>query len=65
MAELPILDLRNVGKVYELNDQRIEALRDANLVVEKGRIRLPDRRFGLRQIHLAPHCGGVRASKRW
>jgi NitT/TauT family transport system ATP-binding protein len=36
MAELPILDLRNVGKVYELNDQCIEALRDANLVVEKG-----------------------------
>jgi NitT/TauT family transport system ATP-binding protein len=36
MAELPILDLRNVGKVYELNDERIEALRDANLVVEKG-----------------------------
>ena len=36
MAELPILDLRNVAKVYELNDQRIEALRDANLVVEKG-----------------------------
>ena len=36
MAELPILDLRNVGKFYELNDQRIEALRDANLVVEKG-----------------------------
>jgi NitT/TauT family transport system ATP-binding protein len=36
MAELPILDLRNVGKVYELNDLRIEALRDANLVVEKG-----------------------------
>jgi NitT/TauT family transport system ATP-binding protein len=36
MAELPILDLRNVGKVYELNDQRIEALRDANLVLEKG-----------------------------
>ncbi|MGI9129412.1 MAG: ABC transporter ATP-binding protein [Roseomonas sp.] len=36
MAELPILDLRHVDKVYELNDQRIEALRDANLVVEKG-----------------------------
>ncbi|MCA3417682.1 MAG: ABC transporter ATP-binding protein [Roseomonas sp.] len=36
MPELPILDLRHVGKVYELNDQRIEALRDANLVVEKG-----------------------------
>ena len=36
MAELPILDLRNVGKVYELNDQRIEALSDANLVVHKG-----------------------------
>ncbi|MCA3340354.1 MAG: ABC transporter ATP-binding protein [Roseomonas sp.] len=36
MPELPILHLRHVGKVYELNDQRIEALRDANLVVEKG-----------------------------
>jgi NitT/TauT family transport system ATP-binding protein len=36
MAELPILDLRGVGKVYELNGQKIEALRDANLVVKKG-----------------------------
>ena len=36
MAELPILDLRGVGKIYELNGQKIEALRDANLVVRKG-----------------------------
>ncbi len=36
MAELPILDLRGVGKTYELNGQKIEALRDANLVVRKG-----------------------------
>jgi NitT/TauT family transport system ATP-binding protein len=36
MAELPILDLRGVGKVYELNGQKIEALRDASLVVTKG-----------------------------
>jgi len=36
MPELPILDLRQISKVYELNDQRIEALRDANFVVEKG-----------------------------
>jgi NitT/TauT family transport system ATP-binding protein len=36
MAELPILDLRGVGKVYELNGQKIEALRDASLVVRKG-----------------------------
>ena len=36
MAELPILDLRGVGKTYELNGQSIEALRDANLVVRKG-----------------------------
>ncbi|MBM3588359.1 MAG: ABC transporter ATP-binding protein [Alphaproteobacteria bacterium] len=36
MPELPILDLRHVGKVYELNDQRIEALSDANLLIEKG-----------------------------
>jgi len=36
MAELPILDIRGVGKTYELNGQKIEALRDANLVVRKG-----------------------------
>ncbi|WP_198370459.1 ABC transporter ATP-binding protein [Roseomonas rosulenta] len=36
MAELPILDLRGVGKIYELNGQKIEALRDASLVVTKG-----------------------------
>ncbi|BDG70127.1 ABC transporter ATP-binding protein [Roseomonas fluvialis] len=36
MAELPILDVRGVGKIYELNGQKIEALRDANLVVKKG-----------------------------
>lgn len=36
MAKLPILDLRGVGKVYELNGQKIEALRDADLVVRKG-----------------------------
>jgi NitT/TauT family transport system ATP-binding protein len=36
MAELPILDLRGVGKTYELNGQKIEALRDASLTVRKG-----------------------------
>ncbi len=36
MAELPILDVRGVGKTYELNGQKIEALRDANLTVKKG-----------------------------
>ena len=36
MAELPILDVRGVGKIYELNGQKIEALRGADLVVKKG-----------------------------
>jgi NitT/TauT family transport system ATP-binding protein len=36
MAELPILDIRGVGKIYELNGQKIEALRDANLTIRKG-----------------------------
>jgi NitT/TauT family transport system ATP-binding protein len=36
MAELPILDIRGVGKIYELNGQKIEALRDAHLTVRKG-----------------------------
>ncbi len=36
MAELPILDIKGVGKTYTLNDARIEALRDANLTVRKG-----------------------------
>ncbi len=36
MVELPILDVRGVTKIYELNGQKIEALRDANLTVRKG-----------------------------
>jgi NitT/TauT family transport system ATP-binding protein len=32
----PILDIRNVSKQFVLQGQRIEALRDANLRVEKG-----------------------------
>ena len=36
MAEIPILDIKGVGKTYTLNDTRIEALRDANLRVKKG-----------------------------
>lgn len=32
----PILSLRNVGKIYESNGRRIEALRGANLEVFKG-----------------------------
>jgi NitT/TauT family transport system ATP-binding protein len=36
MAELPILEMRGVGKTYALNGERIEALRDANLTVRKG-----------------------------
>jgi NitT/TauT family transport system ATP-binding protein len=36
VAEIPILDVRGVGKIYTLNEQRIEALRDANLTVRKG-----------------------------
>lgn len=36
MAELPILDVRGVGKIYELNGQKIEALRGADLIVRKG-----------------------------
>lgn len=33
---LPILDLKNVSKQFELQGQRIEALRDASLQVRKG-----------------------------
>ncbi len=36
MAEIPILDVKGVSKVYELQGSRIEALRDANLTVKKG-----------------------------
>ena len=36
MAEIPILDIKHVGKTYTLGDTRIEALRDANLTVKKG-----------------------------
>jgi NitT/TauT family transport system ATP-binding protein len=36
VAELPILNIQGVGKTYALGDQRIEALRDANLTIRKG-----------------------------
>jgi NitT/TauT family transport system ATP-binding protein len=36
VAEIPILDIQGVGKTYTLGDQRIEALRDANLTIKKG-----------------------------
>ena len=36
MAEIPILDIQGVDKTYTLGDQRIEALRGANLTVHKG-----------------------------
>jgi NitT/TauT family transport system ATP-binding protein len=36
VAELPILDIKGVGKTYVLNDTSIEALRDANLTVRRG-----------------------------
>ena len=36
MDEIPILELRGVGKTYALNGARIEALSGASLVVRKG-----------------------------
>jgi NitT/TauT family transport system ATP-binding protein len=36
MAELPILELRQVSKRFTLQGQTIDALRDANLTVRKG-----------------------------
>src|ERR1700752_468713 len=38
MAEVPILEMRNVGKPFAQNGRAIEALRDANLVVKKGEL---------------------------
>jgi NitT/TauT family transport system ATP-binding protein len=35
-ATIPILELKGVGKTYELQGQRIEALRGADLTVRKG-----------------------------
>jgi NitT/TauT family transport system ATP-binding protein len=36
MAELPIIDIRDVSKVFSLQDQTINALADANLTIGKG-----------------------------
>ena len=36
MSETPIIELRRVSKLFELQGQRIEALRDAHLSVNKG-----------------------------
>ena len=35
-ATVPILEMKNVGKVYSQNGRAIEALRGANLKVKKG-----------------------------
>ena len=35
-APIPIIDIRNVSKQFEMQGQRIEALRDANLRINKG-----------------------------
>ena len=43
--------------------QRIEALRDANLARQQGRVRLPDRRLGLRQVDAAAHRRRLRDSR--
>src|SRR5579862_3849406 len=36
MAELPLIDIKGVSKVYQLQDQTIHALSDANLTIHKG-----------------------------
>jgi NitT/TauT family transport system ATP-binding protein len=36
MAELPIIDVQNVSKTFELQGQTIHALRDASLTIRKG-----------------------------
>ncbi|MGE5149835.1 MAG: ABC transporter ATP-binding protein [Rhodospirillaceae bacterium] len=38
MAELPILSIQGVSKVFKLQDQTINALRDANLSIRKGEL---------------------------
>ena len=35
-APIPIIDIRNVSKQFEMQGQRIDALRDANLRINKG-----------------------------
>jgi NitT/TauT family transport system ATP-binding protein len=36
MAEIPIVEIKGVSKVFKLQDQTIRALSDANLVIRKG-----------------------------
>jgi NitT/TauT family transport system ATP-binding protein len=36
MAEIPIIDIRGVSKVFKLQDQTIQALSDANITIRKG-----------------------------
>ncbi len=36
MAEIPIIDIKSVSKVFRLQDQTIHALRDASITIRKG-----------------------------
>jgi NitT/TauT family transport system ATP-binding protein len=36
MAEIPIIDIKGVSKIFQLQDQTIQALSDANITIRKG-----------------------------
>jgi NitT/TauT family transport system ATP-binding protein len=36
MAEIPIIEIKGVSKIFQLQDQTIQALSDANLTIDKG-----------------------------
>ena len=49
----PLVEIRNVTKVYERGKQKVEVLHDIDLDIAQGRLRRADGPVGLRQDHAA------------
>ncbi len=61
-ATVPILELKGLSKQFEFTGDRHRGAARRQPPRQQRRVRLPDRRLGLRQIHLAAHRR--RASRR-
>jgi len=54
---MPLVELRNVSKIYLLGDEEIRALDDVSLDIERGEFYFDHRTVRQRQIHIDSHSG--------
>ena len=64
-ATIPILEMKNVGKIYSQNGRPIEALRGANLRVKKGEFVCLIGASGCGKSTLLRMAAGFEAANAW